>query len=511
MKKTFRRVLSLTLSLIMAVAVFAPSFSVAAANDLPIIYVIGKNSPIYNKDGKKIHPAGGIDTLIENNKDMLTRAFTLSITAPGGADWSIYSDAIYTMVCEYFKDFPLDNNGEISNGSYVKKNAKPKKKTSGFTLTDYYFYYDSRLDPFTNAKNLNTYINKVLSATGKKKVQLVGRCLGGTVVSAYLSKYGCDKVDTVLYYAAASQGVIPISCFFAGDIAFDSDALKRYATTDMDEEFSDLTKLMIKLASLTSTFNLGTQTVTSIYKNVAKTLYPRIVLATYGTCPGYWSMVRDDYYEDAKKVVFGSATKKYANLITKIDNYHNKVFKKLPTILKNCQKKGMKIAIISKYNKAMPPLFTNCLKQADNLVELESASMGATCANMEKTLTSAYITYLENAGKDKYLSADLIVDASSCAFPNYTWFVKNLGHETFPSAVNKLIMQIFGSTKQYTVNSNSKYPQFMDYDETTKKLSAVTKPDTTKDDPNKDTGFAAKLLAFFSTFMQIIRALLGIK
>ena len=87
MKKTFRRVLSLTLSLIMAVAVFAPSFSVAAANDLPIIYVIGKNSPIYNKDGKKIHPAGGIDTLIENNKDMLTRAFTLSITAPGGVYW----------------------------------------------------------------------------------------------------------------------------------------------------------------------------------------------------------------------------------------------------------------------------------------------------------------------------------------------------------------------------------------------------------------------------------------
>lgn len=506
MKKTLKRFLSLTLALIMLGAVLVPSFSAASANDLPIVYVIGKNSTIYNKDGEKIHPSIGVDNLIEKNKDMLTKAFALSLA---NGDWSIYSDAIYKMVLQKYKDFPLDENGEISNGSYVVKNKTPKAKTSGFTLSDYHFYYDSRLDPLVNAKKLNTYINKVLSVTGKKKVQLLGRCLGGTVVSAYLYKYGCEKIDTILYYAAASGGVIPISHFFTGDIEFDSDAIKRYATTDMEDEFSDLMNLVIKLVYLTGTFKMGTQTVSSIYKNIAKTLYPRIVLATYGTCPGYWAMVRDDCYEKAKQVVFGNNTAKYANLIAKIDNYHTKVFQRIPEILKKYQKKGLKIANVSKYNKALPPLFVDCLKQADNMVELESASMGATCANMEKTLSSAYITYLENKGVDRYLSPDLIVDASTCAFPDYTWFIKDLPHETFPAAVDKLIMQIFGSKTQYTVTSSSKYPQFLRFDSSTRKLAVIKGPDTTKDDPNKETGFSAKLLEFFSVFFQIIRKLLG--
>lgn len=508
MKKVLKRVLSLMLAFIMIAAVLVPSFSAATVNDLPIIYVIGKNSPIYDKNGKKIHPSGGIDTLIEKNMDQLTKSFALSVAS---GNWSHYGDAIYNIVLQKFKDFPLDENGEISNGSYVRENDEPKKKTSGFTLTDYYFYYDSRIDPFVNAKKLNSYIDKVLGATGKKKVQLVGRCLGGTIVSAYLTKYGCSKVDTLLYYASAAQGVIPISCFFAGDIKFDSDALQRYALTDMEDELLDIMKLAIKLAYVTSTFQLGTQTVSSIYANVAKTLYPRIVLAVYGTCPGYWAMIRDDYYEEAKKVLFGDNMQKYEKLIAKIDKYHNKVFKKLPRTLKECKKNGLKIVNITKYNQAMPPLFTNCLKQADNLVEVESASMGATCANMEKTLSSGYITYLENAGKDKYLSPDLIIDASSCVFPDYTWFIKDLGHETFPASVNKLIMKIFGSKTQYTVLSNSKYPQFMKYDKSTKAVSAVTRPDTSKDEPNKEPGYFSKILSFFTIFMEIVRKLLGLK
>ncbi|MDO4381320.1 MAG: hypothetical protein Q4D20_10655, partial [Clostridia bacterium] len=113
--------------------------------------------------------------------------------------------------------------------------------------------------------------------------------------------------------------------------------------------------------------------------------------------------------------------------------------------------------------------------------------------------------------RDKYLSPDLIVDASSCAFPDYTWFVKDLAHETFPAAVDKLIMQIFASKTQYTVTSSSKYPQFLRFDSSTRKLYAVKRPDTTKDDATNPTGFSAKILAFFGVFIQIIRSLLGIK
>lgn len=508
MKRRMKSVLSLVLALVTLLAVSSPAFSASAAyaNDLPIVYVAGKNTYIYDTSGKRIYPTTGLEDMIMGKSTALSVAFASSFAS---GNWKGYSDVIYNMVMEQYKDFVPNENGEVTNGTAIKPVAEPKKKTSNFGLNDYVFTYDSRLDPYVNASYLNTYIKKVLTATGKSKVQLIGRCLGCTLIATYLAVYGSSKIDTAIFYASSAQGVIPLSCFFSGDIEFDSEALHRYATTEMNDDFSDFVKAMIKLSYQTSIFPMGAESVASIYSKVAETLYPRLVLAVYGTCPGFWTMVNDEKYEKAKSVVFAGETKKYSKLISKIDKYHTNVFNKLPSILEKCRKNGMKLAIITKYNIAMPPLFENCLKQADNLVELESASFGAYTANIGKTFSSAYIRYLENSGKDEYLSPDLTVDASSCLFPDYTWFVKDLAHETLPTSVDSLIMNIFHSKSQYTVTTNKSFPQFMQYNSSDGSLSAVEGPETPSSE-KKPSAFFSALISIFAKVFGILFAIIGI-
>lgn len=512
MKKTLRRILSFALVLVSVCTAVSPVFSAATVNDLPVVYVIGRGTWIYDKNENKVYPTNGIEKAIKENKNNLIESWAKSLIS---GNWDDLSDAIYNLVEKEYKNFVLDNNGEASNGTHVKANTEPKAKTANFTITDYQFSYDSRIDPYENAKLLNTYINKVLAVTGKTKVQLIGRCLGSTVISAYLTVYGCSKVDTAIFYAASNQGLIPLSAFFTGDVVFDVDAIQKYGSTYLKNSASDgsdgFTRgLVTMLYNLSNSFLLtawGINNVEKAYRDIARTLYPRIVLAVYGTCPGFWTMIRDDYYEKAKQVVFGGNETKYAKLISKIDKYHYNVLQKFPENLKKWKSQGMKVAVIAKYNTQIAPLFENCLKQADDLVELETASYGATCADIGKTLSNTYINQLEKSGKDKYLSPDLVVDASTCLFPDYTWFIKDLPHDVFPTSVNELIMEIFHSKTQYTINSNEKYSQFLQYESDSLILSKVTLEGLPTD---TNESFIRKIANAFNTIFILLKLLFNI-
>ena len=56
MKRTLTRVLSLFLAVLCAAAVLSPAASAAAyyENDLPVVYVIGRGTWIYDKNENKI-------------------------------------------------------------------------------------------------------------------------------------------------------------------------------------------------------------------------------------------------------------------------------------------------------------------------------------------------------------------------------------------------------------------------------------------------------------------------
>lgn len=500
--------------MITLVSIALPMTAEAAAttSTYPIVYVRGRRTPIYNKNGKQIYPLKTtIQDKLMQDKNTLMSAFSKSLLTN---NWDPFCDALYKSIAPLYAELVLDNNGEISNGSYHKKSATPKTKTSGYVVSDYVFEYDSRVDPIASAKELQTYIKAVLKATGKKKVSLVGRCLGTSIMAAYFTLYGASYVDTAVFYAAACNGILPIGATFSGHIQLDADSIDKYANSSSGagDDFDEFFKALVTLTNQAKLLGVGTDKINSVYLSIADQILPKLLLATYGTMPCYWSMVSDEYFEAAKSFIFKGDTKKYAGLIKKINNYHYNVQVPLNNTLKKLKKNGLKIINISKYNVRLAPVFENCNIQADGTVELSTMSFGATSANIGKTLSKTYLKNVAASGMSSYVSKDNMIDASTCLFPDNTWFIKNLSHTNFPSCVNTLIYEALSSKGQFTIKSNKNFPQFLEYKD--KKLVAVTQAnpeDVDKEETSIVSSFLKVLItAFTSTFGNLIKIVSGI-
>ena len=121
-------------------------------------------------------------------------------------------------------------------------------------------------------------------------------------------------------------------------------------------------------------------------------------------------------------------------------------------------------------------------------------SLGATCAPFGKTLNENYRQKNRFCGHS-HISADGIIDASSCAFPEYTWFIKNNGHATFGTDYCAFIEWAIRYDGQPTVWSDEKYPQFT---EKIKNGFIPVSPETITDNRN-DTEI------FFSSLISLIK------
>ena len=508
MPNKLKRTLAVLLSLLCLLPLMVPAIDAATTLDYPVVYVAGKFTYIYNKQGnERLYPLKTpLSETIMNHRSELIAAYNASSTS---GDWTILGDKIYDIVEPEYRELVLDTNGDITNGSHVNAVAAPKAKTSNFALEDYMFTYDSRLDPYENAAALNNYIKKVLQVTGKSKVNLIGRCLGTTLISTYLTKYGCSKVESAIFYASANNGVQMMDDFFTGNIEFQADRISYYIAHGMDTE-GDTYNLISNMWSILNALGLagaGVNTANEVWDRIAPDLLPKLVRAVFGTWPGHWAMISSGAYQKAKNIVFSKCMTQYAGLIKKIDKYQKEVMSKWPdTLNRMVREEGLRVAIFSKYNTPLAPLSNESGQQADGTVELETMSLGATAAPIGETFSNAYIQYLKNTGKDKYLSADLIVDASTCLFPNYTWFIRDVAHDAYPPQINSLFMDIFHSKTQYTVTTDSNYPQFVSYNADTKKISKITEPVTGEATTAKNifqiiaayiTSLFAKLLSLF--------------
>ena len=512
MKRNFRRLFAVIMSVLTVVMAVMPAVGAVstAANDLPIVYVKGAGREIYSADGHQIMPFDiEPEEQIMNQMDTIAKAFVVSLAA---GNWDYYCNTMVNIISKVFKDVVLDKNGEASDGSYIIPSPAPTKKTSNFYLSNYVFNYDSRLDPWEVAEQLDDYIDQVLKATGKKKVQIVSRCLGGNYAAAYLSRYGAEKVDTCIFYVASTKGTVVCSESFSGSFRFDADLINDYVENNMGDD-SDLAGLIKSVVSMTyslSALHIGANAVESIYKQIANQLVPKMLLASYATMPAYWSMVDDENFEKAKRFIFGDDIGQYSGLIDKIDNYHYNVMNTFEETMLQLQSEGLKIGIIGKYNIALPPVFQSSEEQADGTIELDYQTFGATAANIGKTLSRDYLNSLKGTGAMDYVSPDLVVDASTCIFPDYTWFIKDSEHTDFSAAINKLIYAILGSRSQFTIKSDKNFPQYMRYNAATKTLSPVTKADANGSTGNEGVNFIERIIAAFNKIILFFKSIFGI-
>ena len=538
MKKTLKRLLALTLTLLMLLPIIATGVQAAEIIDLPIVYVLGKYAPIYDGNGTQVYPLD--PPIADTISDKKTLASILAKFQLGEqlGQWDACANEIYDTIAPRYAPLVMDDNGNPQNGTHSNPNPLPQEKHSQFWLHDYEFNYDSRLDPFENARLLNSYITNVLTMTGKPKVNLIGRCLGTTVVATYLTEYGCSKVNTCIFYAAAYNGVYVMDGFFSADFDIAYDRVQYYLKNGKRDEGGNFDTIQSTADGINKLglFGWFLSSANNGLQQMKDNLFPRLTLAIFGTWPGHWAMISSEAFQKAKETTLADTTK-YAGLIAKVEKYQTKVMSAFPQTLERCRQNGMRIAIVCKYNLPLPPLSPNSSMQADGTVELRTMSLGATATNVGETLSSDYIEDVKDSGtigsfvedmrekgkniyldsttnrmlrRSNYLSKDNMVDASTCQYPDYTWFIKNCAHAAYPWDIDLLFLEIFRSPTQYTIYSNSKYPQFVAFDSDTGEIAEVTSPDTgKKEDSTSSSSFFKRIADWIIDFCRKIMEFFG--
>ncbi len=464
MKKVFTRVISVMLALLILSSLSICGFAkyYCDCGSTPTVFVTGINTKeIYRNPGQPneeiIFPpdVNGIMKLI-SNKDILNLSnFLLT------KNYSKLSEAVNSVFLKAMRDFGCDANGNIKENTGIKWDYSDNRYTNHGG--EYSFYYDWRLDPMDVAKQLDDFINNLLSKTNHEKVNLIGFSMGSAISCAYLQQFGYGKVKSVVLTAPAFNGVSSCGQPFAKQLDYSNVALSRYICDLFQDDMKmQLLGNIVAALSKTMTGRNLENFVNDIIKNCGDDIYVSLT-DVFVTLPGMWCLVPDDLYDICKKELFKD-TKKYEGLIKKIDLYHKDVQQNNGKLFDKFIADGHNFGIVSKYGLQDFPVLGRYDVMSDTVVDTGYSSFGATCSSVVGTLGDNYKQVKTDCGHN-HVSYDNMIDASTCRYPEYTWFVKGLPHSNWCDDLDRLHNFILNGVdgRIATIHDSAKFPQFLKY------------------------------------------------
>ena len=472
MKKTLAILLSVIIALSASVTCFAASDK-CDCGQAPIIYVAALGS------GDVIRDAGTEDERVlfrpdtmDVIKDFLPIIPAVAMLLLSG-NYDSFGDMLISCVNKTFGDLALDGNGN-SKPNVTSEEFHPETADHGDD-TNYYFGYDFRLDPVENAQKLHTYIEEVKELTHHDTVRFRASSMGGVVAMSYIKLYGTKDIETIIFQCCPILGTAVAGELYNGKLMINKDALIRYgaqALPSLDSDFgAGLLYILIEAFEYIGVFDFLMPIADKLIDNLGDRVFDECLIPIFGTLPGIWSFVPDEYYESGKQFMKLDPSTQ-AGLIKKLDFYHYEVQGKAEELLRGAQAQGTTVYILCGYNMQRTPLVTAYMETSDATVDTKYASCGATCAKLGETLDDSYV---QQKHTDKnYLSPDGMIDASTCILPESTWFVKDMLHCKTHDGHTALYKWMNASKTQLTVFDNEEYPQFLQNDTVNKTFTPVT-------------------------------------
>lgn len=292
----------------------------------------------------------------------------------------------------------------------------------------YYFGYDSFGDVIGETEKLHHYIHDVvLPQTGADQVRLCNISLGGTIGVNYLETYPEDNflIKRMLFVIPAIDG---------SDII--GDILTNNLSIIHDDEmlYSEFLPSLLGKTPLAYLLNIVLRILPKdVLKSALGGLAEGVVEAGVRSTTIIWALCPTDYYEEAREKWLSD--EEYALIREKVDyymqaraNFGNNIYK--------LKEGGTEVFDIVCYGGGMFPLCKDYnVTNGDGIVHSTSASMGATFADVGKTLPEDYVaagTYCNNPAHD-HISPDRTVDPTTGLLPCTTWYIKNQDHEKLPN------------------------------------------------------------------------------
>ncbi len=483
MKKTFIKIISvfLTLSLIFSLVSASVSAEQNTATeavkklekDIPIVEVVGFGGDIVKGlstetelDDVSVWGISGdeISALVKEH----ILGLLLGLMTGDFAKLDIILTDVLTAI---FGDVACDNNGvpDPDTGKKIRDNVHPKSEY-GYDNA-YIFDYDWRLDMATISAQLHEYINRVLTVTGAEEVGLVCFSMGGAVTMTYLYEHYYlatpeerSRIHSVIFLGGAMNGVGCCEDPFSGNINFDSTSLMRMLRQLMlgNEQLGPLYNLLDLMYSFKMFEPLIKFSNNYLVKNLGE-MSDKAMLSSIATIPGFYALMNQERYKNAEDFLFDSEEERaeFAVLLEKNRYYHDSVQANSDKIISSIIDDGKNIAVISEYGFSMVPVTADNDRMCDATIETEKTSFGATCATVDGTLGENYVQAAACPCGGNHISPDNQIDASTCKYPDVTWFAKNVRHSDSEKYFADLVDLVTYSDFQVTVWTYPDLPQYM--------------------------------------------------
>lgn len=470
-----KKVISILLAAVIVFSVCVPAF----ANDdkcdcgmTPVVYVIGFGDALYKNidtgNRESLFPPE-TDVILKSVPDLLAAVCCLLVG---------YNDGFGTFVSKganiMLEELACNPDGTAKAGTGVKP-MDPIVDThqlpafapeDGMDEGYFKFHYDWRISPIDNAKLLDEYISQVKDVTGHDEIVLAAHSQGNTIVMTYIEIYGTDGIEKLVCLSPAYQGLSLVGSLFTKEVnvANKGNDLVEFLKGIMGFKDSQ-SKLIVSLVSIINSYGIIDAILNALQNTLDSELdkvFDECLIDVFGTMPGLWAFVPAEKYEDAKATMFGD-DEKYAEIIEKTDYYYENVQTKTVELLTEAKENGTDIIIAAGYNISTIPVTCDDAVHGDLLIDTKYMTLGATCAEIADTLGDGY-TQAETSCGHNHVSPENIIDASTCAFPEYTWFIKGNGHSDFEEDYCEFIEWAIRYDGQPTVRTEEKYPQFMEKD-----------------------------------------------
>ena len=503
--KSAKKLLALLLAVILTVLSASAAFAAAPEDTCPELYIHGfMGSDILadrNNPNSEVVWGPDMGALFGDVKNALPTLLATLLTK----NWERFGDKLLEVVDPYFRPIFYGNDGTPANDAGVWF-TYPQFVSRNSSLI---FRYDWREDPLKTAAALNDFIEYVCASAGVSQIRIHAHSYGGIVLTTYMTLYGNERVRCAVFDSTAVFGEAYTGDLMTGHIIFDPQALEDYLNYAFaGGEYDAMLKDLLKTARVMGLTDLLVGLADELLAAQGERVMHDLLLPMFANWPSIWAMLPDKDVDASMRFVFDEIGKNddRSELRKKVEAYNTLVRPYKAETLKALNEKA-NVYVISRTGYSSIPITPSYANLSDGTVDTMYSSFGATTADYGKQLPADVIAARDPA----YISPEKDIDASTCMFPEQTWFVRGAKHAPHTySGLNALIAALLESPTQATVNTYEDYPRFLKLDpesgamQADKAGAASAKPGIAK-----AKGILEHVRAFLLEFAKLFQLLLN--
>ncbi|MBQ6165143.1 MAG: hypothetical protein IJK23_11775 [Clostridia bacterium] len=450
-----------------------PTIILPGINQSGMVYCDENWEPVLDADGNQI--SGGVilidSTTVTSKVIKLVPSLLASLAMQQSS--ATLADTVYNVVHEILAIQQMDNNGETVNNLMLESFDMP---ISEFPDKDWFYrmlpmepvakmigeenvyLYTFPLfgDPMQSAEDLRTYIDNVKAETGSDKVNIVTISLGGSILTAYLDLYpDCADVNKIINIVSVLGGTDLMADFMDRRFNISDEFLySEYIPMIMKETNGNaalgyLINILLRI--------LPKQTFYDILTAAFSAVLDTVILND----PQFWAMLPGERYEALADRYLRDG--EHDALLAKTDRYQ-KARMNLKANLSAADAAGVRVYNIAGYDLSYTDgdynyfgiVQSSADANCDGIIPVGSTTLGASSVPAGTQFDKSYL----DAADPKYISPDKSVDASTCLFPDRTWFFDKQHHEVGrDDKVLRLITAIVGGYAD-DIDAMPEFPQF---------------------------------------------------